>query len=106
MFNWYYTIVFAEENTAECLVDNIRKFHSVAVCAKEEKNPDVYGSFRLVKYSHFLLKEFFPLMRQRCKPEGLLMQEILATEDENCLKALKALWGNTTAFRKKCFPEE
>ena len=106
MFNWYYTIVFAEENTAECLVENIRKFHSVAVCAKEEKNPDVYGNFRLVKYAHFLLKEFFPLMRQRCKVEGLLMQEILATEDENCLKALKALWGNTSSFRKKCFGEE
>lgn len=104
MFNWYYTIVFAEENTAESLVANIKKSNSVAVCAKEEKNPDVYGSFRLVKYTHFLLKEYFPLLEQRCKIEGLLMQEYLATGKANILASLRALDQNTEEFAKKCFP--
>lgn len=103
MFNWYYTIVFAEENTAESLVENVKKFHSVAVYAKDGKNSEVYGSFRLVKYTHFLLREYFPLLAQRCKIEGLLMQEYLATEDENCLTALKALDQNTIQFADKCF---
>ena len=103
MFSWYYTIIFAEENTAESLVENVKKFHSVAVCAREEKNPDVYGNFRLIKYTHFLLREYFPLLTQRCKAEGLLMQEYLATGDENILKALKALDNQTGLFREKCF---
>ncbi len=104
LFCWYYTVIFAEENTAESLVENVKKFHSVAVCAEDEKYPHVYGDFRLVKYTQFLLREYFPLLKQRCKVEGLLMQDFLATGDEKLLNALRELDQNTISFCDKCFP--
>jgi hypothetical protein len=50
------------------------------------------------------LREYFPLLKQRCKVEGLLMQDFLATGDEKLLNALRELDQNTISFCDKCFP--
>lgn len=101
LFNWYYTIVFAEECTLPSLIGNIKKCNSLAVNAPAGERAELYGSFRHVRYGHFLLREYFPQLRSWCAVEGLLMQQYLAGEDT--LPALKSLMGKTDSYREMCF---
>ena len=101
LFDWYYTIVLAEKCELPELIGNIKKFNSIAVCAPEGERPELFGSFRAVRYGHFLLRNYFPQLRSWCAVEGLLMQQHLAGEDT--LPALRALRGRCEAFREMCF---
>ncbi|MBR2372728.1 MAG: hypothetical protein IKA87_00690, partial [Lentisphaeria bacterium] len=77
LFDWYYTIVLAEECELPSLISNIKKCNSIAVCAPSNERPELFGSFRAVKYGHFLLREYFPQLRTFTAIEGLLMQHHL-----------------------------
>ena len=101
LFDWYYTIVLAEKCELPELIGNIKKFNSLAVCAPSNERPELFGSFRAVKYGHFLLREYFPLLRTWCAVEGILMQQHLSGQDSS--EALRALRGRTAAFREMCF---
>ncbi|MBE6384227.1 MAG: PHP domain-containing protein [Lentisphaerae bacterium] len=102
LFDWYYTIVFAENCELSSLIGNIKKFNSLGVCAPAGERAELFGSFRHVRYGHFLLREYFPQLRSLCAVEGQLMQQYLAGEKET-LTALKALMGKTSAYRERCF---
>ena len=101
LFNWYYTIVLAEECELPFLISNIKKNNSLAVCAPSGERPEVFGSFRGVRYGIFLMREYFPQLRSFCAVEGMLMQHHLAGEDS--LEALKLLRGRTAAYRDMSF---
>ena len=101
LFNWYYTIVLAEKCELPELIGNIKKFNSIAVSAPAGERPELFGSFRAVRYGHFLLRNYFPVLRTWCAVEGLLMQQYLAGEDT--LPALRALRGRCESFREMCF---
>lgn len=102
LFDWYYTIVFAENCELPSLIGNIKNFNSLGVCAPAGERPELFGSFRHVRYGHFLLREYFPQLRSLCAVEGQLMQQYLAGEKAS-LTALKALMGRTAAYRERCF---
>lgn len=102
LFNWYYTIVLAEECELPCLISNIKKNNSLAVCAPADERPEVFGSFRGVKYGIFLMREYFPQLRSYCAVEGLLMQHCLAGE-ECAAEALKAIRGKSSVYREMSF---
>ena len=101
LFNWYYTIVLAEECELPSLIGNIKKNNSLAVCAPAGERPEIFGSFRGVRYGIFLMREYFPQLRSFCAVEGLLMQHHLAGEDVSV--ALKAFRGKSSAYREMCF---
>lgn len=101
LFNWYYTIVLAEECELPSLISNVKKCNSMAVCAPSGERPEVFGSFRAVRYGIFLMREYFPQLRSFCEIEGLLMQHHLAGVDS--LEALKAIRGRSAAYREMCF---
>lgn len=73
LFGWFYTIVFAADNTLPSLIEAIRQRRSVAVEALPDEIVRVYGPFRLVKYALFLLREVFPEHDQLCCREGEMM---------------------------------
>jgi hypothetical protein len=83
------------------LISNIKKCNSMAVCAPSGERPEVFGSFRAVRYGLFLLREFFPQMRSFCEIEGLLMQHHVGGVDS--AEALKAVRGRSSEFREMCF---
>ena len=55
------------------------------------------GSFRLVKYAHFLLREVFPAHDQLCLEEGRLMLEYLKGR-EGAKERLAGLSGRTSNY--------
>ncbi len=102
LFGWYYTVVLAKSNTAEELIGGVRNFRSCAVSSIEGETPRVYGSFRMVKYVNFLLREYFPMHDTLCATEGALMLDHLAG-DAKAADALKLLKGRTVDYMEASF---
>ncbi|OQA85004.1 MAG: hypothetical protein BWY31_02207 [Lentisphaerae bacterium ADurb.Bin242] len=102
LFDWHFTIVFSAGNSVPSIAEAVRNFRSVAVCRYGGERPNLYGDFRMVKYADFLLREYFPIQKHLCEPEGALMLAHLAG-DLQAEPALKALNGRTAAFREESF---
>jgi len=73
LFGWYYTVVFSPTTDLPDLIENIKGLYSVALETLPDEIPHAYGPFRLVKYTHFLLRELFPAHDSLCAEEGRLM---------------------------------
>lgn len=102
LFGWYYTLVFAQSDNLEDLVTAIRSGYSVAVENLADERMHCHGSYRLVRYGQFLLREYFPRHQSICRPEGEIMLDILG--GENVLaKALPLLSERPAAFRERSF---
>ncbi|NMA21464.1 MAG: hypothetical protein GX927_12885 [Lentisphaerae bacterium] len=102
LFNWYYTIVLAKENSVPAIIEAIRNHHCAAIDAPAGERPNVYGDFRIGKYVNFLLREYFPVHQNFCQEEGSLMLDYLAGEKEMGT-VLQSLSGRSTRFREACF---
>jgi len=74
LFGWFYTIVFSPSASLTDLAASIRGGLSVAVEAYPNCPVRVFGSFRLVKYAYFLLREVFGPHDELCAEEGRLMR--------------------------------
>jgi hypothetical protein len=72
-FGRFYTICFAPSCDLADIQASIREFRSVAVEAIQGERPRPFGPFRLVKFTHFLLREVFPQHDELCWEEGHLM---------------------------------
>jgi hypothetical protein len=73
LFGWYYTVVFSPTPALADLMAAIKVCNSVAVEALPGQPPHVYGPLRLVRYTHFLLREIFPQHDAACAEEGQRM---------------------------------
>ncbi len=93
-FGRYFTVCFAPSPDAADLIAAIKDQRSVAVEAPAGTLPRVYGPFRLVKYTMFLLREVFPQHDELCFEEGRLMIQY-AAGDETAVDRLRALQGQT-----------
>lgn len=84
------TIVFAKSNTREGLIEAIKEKYSIAVdsISKEYR---LVGDFRLMKYTSFLMENYFPIHDLACKTEGYYMNRYIAGDKraENILKEMK-----------------
>jgi hypothetical protein len=100
LFGWYYTVVFAPSVELCDLTDGIRGLRSVAVEAVPGEFPRVVGPLRLVKYTYFLLREFYPLHDRLCAAEGQLLLDHLAG-DARAAARLAALQGQVPALWRK-----
>lgn len=101
-FGEVYTVVFAKSVEFQDLAEGIRSFRSVAVKAMPKGFPQITGPHRLVKYVHFLLREFYPRHDKLCRIEGELLLEHLAG-DKDALTQLAIREGKVTAFLNFCW---
>ena len=72
------TVVFADNG----IIDAISNGNSVAVESLQNENTRVYGDLRLVTYTHFLLKNYFPIHDERCFASGILLEDYVHAEEE------------------------
>ena len=99
------TIVFSPENERKALINSIKDFYSTAVDTISD-DFRVVGDMRLVRYSCFLLKNYFPFHDELCFEEGRLMAQYAnGTEEEkkDALKTLEVLNGRVRKLREKYF---
>ncbi|OGV51801.1 MAG: hypothetical protein A2017_18840 [Lentisphaerae bacterium GWF2_44_16] len=99
-FDWYSTVVLAESMSFEDICAAVLHCRSAAI----EKLPDapakVYADMRLVKYAHFLLREYFPKHDELCRREAVIMQAH-CDGDPNAADCMKQILGLTEAWRKE-----
>jgi hypothetical protein len=96
-FGRYYTVCFAPSAEFADLAAAIRGFRSVAVEAVRGDRPRPFGPFRLVKYTHFLLREIFPRHDELCFEEGQRMIQY-AGGDAGASEVLRAMKGQAARF--------
>jgi hypothetical protein len=100
LFGWYYTIVFAASSAFGDLIGAIKDLWSVAVEALPEAPVHVYGPMRLVKYAHFLLREFYPGHDALCREEGEAMIAHL-DGDASARQRLAGMQGRTLDLHRR-----
>ena len=100
LFGWYYTIAFSPTSELPDLIDSIKDEWSVAVEALPGGSVRAYGPLRLVRYSHFLLREVFPQHDQLCVREGQLMLDYLAGK-AGAEEGLRLRQGEVEKFYQK-----
>ncbi len=101
-FDWVYSIVLAEDDSLEAIVRAVKEGYCAPVESYPDEHPRAHGSYRMVSYALFLLKEYFPLQRELCFEEGRAMAALYGG-DEEALPVLQALQGRVARFRGRCF---
>lgn len=98
-----FTILFAKDNTTEAILDAIKQGYSVAGELPLSSEDDVrfYGDLRLVKFAHFMYKNYFDKTQELCATEGALMQRYAAGDDVG--EVLSALAPSVENFCKKFY---
>ena len=94
------TVVFSEDLELKSVKNAILDGFSVAIEQAYGEEYRVYGSYRLVKYTRFLLTEYFPGHDELCIEEGRLMREY-ALGDADAGEALRILDGRTDKYRER-----
>ena len=113
LFNQMFTIVFARENSVPAIIEAVRAGQCVAVEYLHRQNPilyykqdedeyNVHGTYRLVAYARFLLRNYFPCTAALAAPEGQLMREYILGVP-NAAEALEALSGRTEGCYRALF---
>lgn len=69
------TVVFAAENTRDGLVSAIQDGYNVVTHTVQGESTHVYGTYRLVDYTQFLLEEYFPLHDEIAFCEGVRIHD-------------------------------
>jgi hypothetical protein len=75
-------VLFAEDCEFESLKSAFQNQRSVAVKSIENECPEIYGGLRYVRYTDFLMKNFYPRHDKLCRLEGELMLRLLAGESD------------------------
>ena len=94
------TVLFAKDLELDSIVGAVKDGYSVAVDEPYNEDYRVIGSYRLVKYTRFLLTEYFPSHDELCFEEGRLMREY-ALGDECAADALRTLHGRVDRHRER-----
>lgn len=80
-FGQIYTIVFDKDD----VIRSVDNGYSVAVEALHGESVRVYGQLRLVKYAHFLIKNYFSRRAPLCAASGLFVERYLLGEDDKSM---------------------
>lgn len=76
----HFTVCFASSNTTADIMEAIKSGFSVACEGtgyEYDRHYRAYGSYRLVRYSQFLFKHYFPVAQRICQGEGVAMRSYL-----------------------------
>ena len=101
-FGRYFTVCFAPSPDLPDLIASIKDLRSVAVECPGGDIQRSYGPFRLVRYTHFLLREVFPQHDELCFEEGRLMIQH-ASGDAAAAARIALLQGQTAALYERCW---
>ena len=99
-FGRYYTICFAPSAELPDLIKAIKEERSVAIETPAGKLPRAFGPYRLVAYTHFLLRYVLPLHDEMCFEEGRLMVEYAGGKKE-VIEELKLLQGQIKKYYER-----
>ena len=99
LFNRHFSMVFAK--CAADIPDAVRQGMSVAVNRRNDSDFFVFGSYRLVKYTRYLLAEFYPHYSTLTAAHADAMETANGKRTEKILAAE----GEIDAFRTKFFAE-
>lgn len=83
----YSTIAFTDGDN---VLDAISDKYSVAVETLPGESVKIYGKLRLVFYTHFLLKNYFPLHDELCNVSGTMLCDYVHGEDDLKESIIKA----------------
>jgi len=106
-FGKIYTIAFAKSNTREGVMEAVKKGMTAVVEHVPGDSDDsseyrVYGSFRFVLYTRFLLENYFERTKEMFRPEGILMREYILGV-EGAKEALELLSSRGEKFYETFF---
>lgn len=101
-FGRYFTVCFAPSADLSDLIAAIRDLRSVAVECPGGDIQRSYGPYRLVRYTHFLLREVFPQHDALCFDEGRQMIQH-AAGDTTAVAKLAVLQGQVAALYERCW---
>lgn len=101
-FNEVYTVAFVEEKSLEGLKEAFVSGFTAAVECYDNAPLHVVATYRLTKFTLFLLENYFPCHDELCFIEGHYMKEAYCG-DENAEKMLSLLAGQTESYYKKFF---
>ena len=73
---YQYTVAFAPECGLEEIKNAIRSGNTVAVSSHPGERRQIWGAYRLVQYTNFLIREFFPEHDEACAIDGKLMLQV------------------------------
>lgn len=98
-FRRRYTITYAKENTTDSIIEAIKDYKTTPV---EWVGSEyiVHGSYRLVSYTRYLMEWYFPLTKQICEEEGMLMRQYILGI-EGAKEELNKRANNVENFWKK-----
>jgi len=100
MFGRYYTICFAPSVELPDLIKAIKEERSVAIETPAGRLPRAFGPYRLVAYTHFLLRYVLPVHDELCYEEGRLMIEYAGGKKE-VIEELKLLQGQVKKYYER-----
>ncbi len=103
-FGDHFGIVFAEANENDAIIEAVKNGLSVAVEADGDgygRRYRAYGSLRLVRYAHFLLKYYFPQQQRLTASEGASMRAYCIGEVDAAL--IEAQAAQVEAYRARFF---
>ena len=101
-FNEVYTVAFVKEKSLEGLKEAFVNGYTSAVESYENAPEHVVATYRLTKFTLFLLENYFPYHDELCFTEGHYLKEAYLG-DENAVKMLRLLKGQTKSFYNKFF---
>ena len=85
-------------------MDAVKSFNCVAVEAtgnEYDRHYRCYGSFRLVTYAQFLLKNYFPNLQRICQGEGVAMRSYAF--DDAAKSLIEAQVKQSESYRLRFF---
>lgn len=99
VFDKRYTITYAKKNETKSIIEAIKDYK----CTPVEwvgNQYIVHGSYRLVSYTRYLMEWYFPLAREICEEEGMLMRQYILGIP-GAKEELEARVNNSLDFWKK-----
>lgn len=101
-FNNAYTIIFAEDPSFEGFREAIRSGYSVAVETFREAPNHVVGTYRLTKFTHFLLSHYYPYHDELCFEEGCRIKDAYLGDRES-MEQLARINGRVKKYTDRFF---
>lgn len=95
------TLTFAPE--AKDIPQSVKDLYSVAVECIPGQNEKVYGSFRLVKYAWFLLRNYYPVRDGLCAASGNVMLSYFNDGETELKDVIEALEKRIEKFDRDFF---
>ncbi len=101
-FNEAWSVVYAETPTLEGFAEALRHGYTAAVECYENAPEHVVATYRMTKYTLFLLDQYFPRHDELCFEEGRLMREAYLGDGES-KDLLARLSGRVKRFADRFF---